>query len=494
MALGCAGVLLAGCGASDDGADKRSGDGLLKGSPAVGKASGHPDTGDFNGDGYDDYARVLDAEDKRRVPASLVVLYGSAKGLLTGSPARLTARDGDTFFTRPHRADLDGDGFTDLVAARGASDDRQTFVMFGGPRGLSAPRALAVAPATRVLAAGDFDGDGSADLLDGGRGGSGDTSATSGPDPAAVLHGPFTRAGRPARTSPVDLGQHGYISPYEALVGDVDGDRRTDALLLYSFDAEQDDSAPAGLTALAHFRGDPGRGLVPGPEVPSAVYESMAGTDGLRGGAVADADGDGIADLVGSSQVSYGRSAGGGNPGRVTVTPGARAGLGAGRPATVLQLPRRRGALWGERPLVGDVDGDGRPDLVVSDPRPNAAAGGEVTLLPGGGKGPEAGRAQYLSPLTEDLPSRNDRPDTWSGFVAEDLLDVDGDGRDDVVVHADEWESGRHRTERPRQYGAEGQAKTHAGFLVFRGTKKGLDPDRVQYFTPGEVRGATTIG
>lgn len=443
---------------------------------------------------------MLDAEDEGRDRATLIVLYGSPKGLLTGSPARLKGSSGDEFFTEPHRADLDGDGFTDLVVARGESDDWQTFALFGGPRGLTAPRPLALEPGTRVQAAGDFNGDGRADLLDGGRGGSGDINAeTAEQDPAAVLLGPFDRAGgaadsvEPAGSIPLDLGQDGYTSPYGAVVGDVDGDRRTDAVLFYDFDAEQDDSAPDGLTSIAYFRGDAAKGLVPGPDVRPDLYESLANFDTIRGATIADVDGDGIGDLVGASQVSPGRSASGKNPGRVTVIHGSRAGLGAGRVATVLQFPERRGELWGEAPHIGDVNGDKRADLVVSDLEPRARTGGEVTLLRGDDKGPVRDRAQYVSPLTDGLPSRNGRPDVWSGFVAEALLDVDGDGRDDVVVHADEWESGKRGSGKAKHYGGEGQAKTHAGFLVLGGTRKGLDPGRVQYFTPGDVRGETTL-
>ncbi|ATL29243.1 putative integrin-like protein [Streptomyces formicae] len=498
---GVAALLLTGC-ASDGGGSGGDGDRTppppLKGTPALGKPADRPDPNDFNGDGYDDYARVLDAEGggkDERDRATLVVLYGSPKGLLTGSPARLRARSGDEFFTEPHRADLDGDGYTDLVVARGESADWETFALFGGPRGLGAPRPLALEPGTRVQAAGDFNGDGRADLLDGGRGGSGDINAESpGQDPAAVLLGPFDRAaGEPAGSIPLDLGQHGYTSPYEAVVGDVDGDRRTDAILFYDFDAEQDDSAPEGLTSIAYFRGDATKGLVPGPDVRPDLYESLANFDTIRGATIADMDGDGVGDLVGASQVSSGRSASGRNPGRVTVIHGSRTGLGAGRAATVLQFPERRGALWGEAPHVGDVNGDKKADLVVSDLEPRARTGGEVTLLPGDGKGPVRDRAQYLSPLTGGLPSRKGHPDVWSGFVADALLDVDGDGRDDVVVHADEWESGRRGSGKAKHYGGEGQARTHAAFLVLGGTDKGLDPERVRYFTPGDVRGETTL-
>ncbi|MEU7578553.1 VCBS repeat-containing protein [Streptomyces sp. NPDC041068] len=492
MALCCGAALLAGCGSDDGGAEQGSRPHPpLKGSPAVGKAAERPDPGDFNGDGYDDYAAVLDADGLHddRGRATLTVVYGSKKGLLTGSADRLRGRSDDELFAALHRADLDGDGFTDLIGSRMESDDWQTFVMHGGPRGLSGPRPLQLSPATRVLAVGDFDGDGAADLIDGGRGGSGDITAMEPKqDPAAVLLGPFTRDGSPSRSIPLDLGQHGFISPRTAVTGDVDGDRRTDALLFYDFDVEQDDTAPEDLTSIAYLRGDRTKGLVPGPAVRPDLYESMATADGVRGGTIADVDGDGISDVVASGVDDDGYAGGAESPGQVTVIHGSRNGLGRGRPATRLQLPSRASSLWGSGPQVGDVTGDERPDLLVGDADPRGRIGGQLTLLPGGDEGPRIADRQTVDPTAEGLPSRTGRPDRWSGFDANAMLDLNGDGRQDVVVYADKWEPREHE----RGSGRRSKERMSA-FLAFRGTADGLDPAQVQYFTSEDVSGGPTL-
>ncbi|MWA12460.1 FG-GAP repeat domain-containing protein [Streptomyces sp. BA2] len=494
LALCCTTALLAGCGgATDEGSARSEVRPPLKSSPAVGKASKDPDTGDFNGDGFDDYAAEVDFEgpDADRSDIELAVVYGSAKGLLTGSPVRVPDGDGEGegddgegddgegegegegFFSEPLRADLDGDGFTDLIGSRGKYPDTRTFALFGGARGLSAPKDLDVPDGFRPLAAGDFDGDGSVDLLDGGKGTIDDESGEEW-DPrlpaererGEVLFGPFNRAGTPARSWAMDFSQHGYTTPLEAHTGDVDADGRTDILLPYGFDAEQDDLAPDDLTWLAYYRGDAKGGLVPGPDVKPDLYDAMSTVEGLRGVTVADADGDGIDDVIGSGEASDNNAGGGSDPGEITIIYGSKSGLGKGRSAKRM---KQKAWSWGFDPKVGDVTGDKMPDLVLGDNDPKEN-GGEVSLLPGTSEGPDLDGAQTVSPLTDGLPSTTGKPYRWTEFGSDELLDFNGDGRQDLIVLAGKWE------------------RKKPAFLAFRGTAEGLDPGQVQYFTPNYLK------
>ncbi|OAH09624.1 FG-GAP repeat protein [Streptomyces jeddahensis] len=462
-----------GGGGGDDGGSGGGDAGKPSGSPAPGRPAADPDPGDFNGDGYDDYVQVVSAtsRDRNRSKATLIVVYGSKDGLNPDWSVRIPAGSGSASFTTPLlRADLDGDGFTDLVGSRGpsvldgASPRRQTFVMYGGARGLDTPQALDVPQDTRPLAVADFDGDGSADLLDAGTGGSGPPMGGTPATDGRLLYGPFGRSGKPQRTAELDLGQHGYAAPSTATTGDFDADGRADVVLTYGFDAEEDESAPSDLHTVAYYEGGE-QGLVRDRAREARIAGAVALADGPRVPATGDADGDGTDDLLLPTQLPTAPADGGG--GALTILYGATSGLGTGRQATVIGGERR--ADFGSSPAVGDVNGDKRPDVVVNTPgfRRND---GKVTLLPGGSAGvPSTTGEQSVDAATEGLPG-TPNPHYWNAFDHQPpLLDVDGDGRSDVIVFLPLYE------------------KRRGEFLVLRGTGEGLDPRQAQYFTPADI-------
>ncbi|MBA2945215.1 FG-GAP and VCBS repeat-containing protein [Streptomyces himalayensis] len=468
-------MALAACGGGGGG-DGGSDDQKSNGTPPPGKPAADPDPGDFNGDGYDDYIHVVTAtdRDRKRSKTTLVIVYGSKKGLNTDWAVRIPEGSGsDAWFTGPLlRADLDGDGFTDLVGSRGpsapdsTSPRQQVFVMYGGARGLDTPKALDVPQGTRPLAVADFDGDGSADVLDAGTKGSGPpmggTSATSG----RLLYGPFGRSGKPERTADLDLGQHGYAAPSSATTGDFDADGRAEVVLTYSFDAEEDETAPSDLHTVAYYEGsEQGLVRVGGPE--ARIAEAVSTFDGPRTPATGDADGDGTDDLLLPTQLAVAPADMPGTGGALTIMYGAKSGLGTGREATVIAGKRR--IDFGSSPAVGDVNGDKRPDVVVNTPD-FRRHDGKVTLLPGSSAGvPSATGEQSVDAETAGLPG-TPNPHYWNAFNHQPpLLDVDGDGRSDVIVFGPLYE------------------KRRGAFLVLRGTEKGLDPQKVQFFTPADI-------
>ncbi|MGP3978907.1 FG-GAP repeat domain-containing protein [Streptomyces sp. 8N114] len=470
-------LVLTGCSGtgtpSDDRADSPR--------PPAGKAADSgddPDSGDFNGDGYDDYAAVVtsDIKGKDLDKNTLLVVYGSKNGL---NRSWTTRADGETEYP-PQRTDLNGDGFTDLVGERSRGAKKQTFAMFGGPRGLTGPRALDVPRGFHLMTVGDFDGDGKTDLFDAGRGGRGDPNS----DPAAgnasarILYGPVAPAGKqprehPRKPVPLDLGQDGYASPEDAAVGDFDADGRTDLVLTYEYDAEQDDSAPDDLTPVAYYRGAK-RGLARDRSVEPALNKILASDEeGPNSPSVGDADGDGIDDLLLPlfPPASYGgRTVG--EDGGVGVLHGARSGLGTGtgtgtgkRDLRIIEGPN---PSMGYSPVVGEVNGDDHPDMVVNNPEFHRTHG-LVTLLPGGPDGPSAKGAQEIDARTKGLPGPP-APDRWNDFSVEaPLLDTNGDGHDDAFAFV------------PLRTARKG------AFLEIPGTKKGFAPDRARQFTPSDV-------
>lgn len=469
----CTALLLAvtGCGlGSGDGSDTPS-----QGSrPPAGEKSAHPSPGDFNGDGFDDLATVVTAEskDRDRSRSTLVVVYGSEEGLDPDWAARTgSAIDGPTAYswiTGPLlRTDLDGDGFTDLVTSRGDDKKTQPIVLRGGPRGLSEAQPLDVPQDFRPLAAGDFDGDGSVDLVDGGLGGSGPPRSELRDVAASLQYGPFDTDGKPARSAPIPgLDQHGYATPDSATAADFDDDGRDDIVFTYSFDDEEDDSAPAGLTSVAHYRGTR-QGLVRDTRPEPVLVRVLSGDDGARTPSTGDADGDGITDLLTPADIPAHPQDAPQEGGALAVLYGAKSGLDTGRKATTITGGRK--ADFGTSPAVGDVNGDRRPDVVVSTPS-FRRKDGRITLLPGAASGtPATGGEQRVDAETEGLPG-TPNPHYWNAFQHQPpLLDVNGDAHADVVVYGPLYN------------------KRTGQFIVLPGTDKGLAPQQAQGFTPKDL-------
>ncbi len=289
---------------------------------------------DVNGDGRADL--VVEVDLPRANVHDLVIVHGSARGL---DGRKRTVVSSKTFWSWlidvGIRADLDGDGFGDILGY-GRPDDTERMrphIFWGGPRGIDTARPPTPMPlpgqsevASYRTVAGDFNGDGAADVAMSTPGGQSDTSLT-------LLYGPFTREAVAARQSvqPSPTGSDFW----RMTVDRIDGRRATGLIVYEGDDGEQTagwllDAGPGGLAPQ-------GRRLTKG-----------------RAAAFGDFDGDGARDVAV------------GDDGSRNDEPGyEREAPSVDRTLTVHYGDGRTKAFTGTagQAVAGDFNGDGRDDL-----------------------------------------------------------------------------------------------------------------------------------
>ncbi len=141
--------------------------------------------------------------------------------------------------------------------------------------------------------------------------------------------------------------------------------------------------------------------------------------------ALGDVDGDGYDDLaVGAPEASFDGCTGG--CGRVYVYRGTQTGVEAEPVSTINGVDLAGGGLGVGLAALGDVNGDDRPDLAVSD------AQGRVYILAAGAAGLPSGGVERIAVRVIEPPEGFDHV----GLRLEALGDLDGDGLGELGVWA----------------------------------------------------------
>ena len=389
---------------------------------------------DFNGDGYRDvavgapYAEVGSVESA----GAVVVMYGSSTGISTtrkkvitqntsGVPG--TAEEYDNFGTAVETADLDRDGYADLLIGAPGEDvgtmqgHGSLTVLWGGSSGLTG--GATVAPPTglsewsgfsSVIKAADVNGDGNPDV---------GTGSING---GISFTGPFTRTGSYAARRFVEpLGTTRGLT-----AGDVNGDGVAERIWL-----------PGPVSG--NLNGDVWI------ENETGTLTELPGAGGLVG-VVADVDKDGYGDLVLGRpwDSSYASDPGGTahTGGEITVWRGSSQGIDPAQQPTVIHQDTagvpgagENGDTFGQALSAGDVNGDGYADVLVGVPGEaigSRARAGETVLLRGSAGGLTGTGATAYHQDTAGVPGAGESGDEFGTAVH--LADLDGDGRADPLT------------------------------------------------------------
>ncbi|RJR38311.1 MAG: hypothetical protein C4567_12855 [Deltaproteobacteria bacterium] len=316
---------------------------------------------DLSGDGLKDLVVGAPYASHRNRVGALIVYRSNVRGVRK-APVTVKEGDGNLGWSLAALGDINGDGKEDFAAGAfsGSNDEVSlagTVTVFHGNKGK--PRSAAVLAGEMALdkfgyalAAGDLNGDGILDLIVG--------APFHCPSPALyqkgavyVYFGPnYDPAGAVKIAATSTMGGIGF----SVAAGDINGDGVDDLLMQAS-------------GKVAAYYGSPGS-FVPNPAGPDAVFSSADSGFGKAIAVLSDLNGDGFrevaigADLAAINEVP--------ESGRLFILKG---GTGARTVNADVSSPDLLAKIDGEANAgrfgsvllpVGDMDGDGVPDLAVS--------------------------------------------------------------------------------------------------------------------------------
>jgi hypothetical protein len=346
--------------------------------------------GDFNGDGYPDLVFTTLAT---TLPAQVGVMFGGAKGVFQ-APVTYPAGPAPS---APVLADFNGDGILDMAAVDSGFSGNLAILLGSGDGTFQPTANYLTAFGASSVAAGDFNGDGKLDLaVANGTGqniliflGNGDgtfMSPLSAPAPFGgayfVTVADFNRDGKP------DIAAVGLIGGVQIFLGNGDGTFRTGYSSGFGL------TAPSGPVFVADLNGDGNLDLVQASSTPNGVAFTQMGTVTVMLG---NGDGTfqaGVTYTTGtkSTWVAIGDLNGDLRPDLVVADYGTGdiavlLGNGDGTFQAAVNYPILPGV---NSVVMADFNGDGNLDVAAASTgagNPSAAVNGFATVLLGNGDG-----------------------------------------------------------------------------------------------------------
>jgi len=341
---------------------------------------------DLDGDGKPDLAVV------NNNPSGSISVFRNTSN--TGSITFSSSLDFATGVNSFHvaSADLDGDGKPDVIVTNFSSNTISVFrntsasgsitfatkvdIAGAGLYGINAPYGIAIS---------DLDEDGKPDLI---------VTNSGYPISSVSIFRNTSSSGSIAFESPVDFATGSYSSG--VAVSDIDGDGKPDIAV-----------TNAGNNTVSVFRNTSSPGSMTSSSFDAKV--DISSGDEPAGIAIGDVDGYGKPELIVTNQFSQTVS--------VFRNISSTGSISASSFASPVDLVAGAGAYT---VVLGDVDGDGKPDLVVGNAYSNAFTVLRNTTSPG------VITTDSFAPKVDFITG------VWPFVVA--VGDVDGDGKPDVVA------------------------------------------------------------
>ncbi len=394
--------------------------------------------GDVNGDGFDDVIIGAKWFDEGEADEGRAFLYlGSADGpsLAPAWTAASDQADADFGVSVSGAGDVNGDGFDDVIVGadeydNGELDEGRAFLYLGSPGGLSlAPDWTAESDQAgarfgfTVRGAEDVNGDGFDDVIAGAH------FFDNGQLNEGRAYVYLGSANGPSLTPDwtAESDQAGALFGVSVSgAGDVDGNGYGDVIIgAYQFDGGQADVG----RALLYLGSASGLSLAPAWTAASDQTDSYFGWSVSGAG---DVNGDGFDDvIVGASSYTDGQT----YEGSAFLYLGSAAGPSLA--ANWTGDSDQAGASFGTSVSgAGDVNADGFDDVIVGAPHVSNGQTyeGRAFLYLGSAGGPS---------LAPDWTEEGEQGHAEFGISVSAAGDVDGDGLDDVIVGAWQFENGQ---------------------------------------------------